>query len=79
MTEKDLIKNIMHKLAKIDARMAKQDDLDDLHEQLFEQDELLKGLQDSIQELKVNLEMKYAESINSEDVLLRSVLDRQST
>ncbi|SES38695.1 hypothetical protein [Salipaludibacillus aurantiacus] len=78
MKEEDLLKVILHRLAKIEAKMAKQDDLDEIHEQLFEQDEQIRHISDGLQALKVNLEIRHIENMNSDDVLLRSILDRKS-
>ncbi|RKL68380.1 hypothetical protein CR203_07840 [Salipaludibacillus neizhouensis] len=78
MNEMDLLKMVMHKLAKIEAATIKRDDLDELNECLFDQQENLKHIQDTLQELKVNLDIRHIENMNSDDVLLRSILDNQS-
>lgn len=78
MSEMDLLKMIMHKLAKIEATTIKRDELDELNECLYDQQEHLKHIQDTLQELKSSLEVRHIENMNSDDVLLRSILDRHS-
>lgn len=77
MKELDLIKVLMHKLAIIEKRLAKLDELEALIEFLFEQEVCLKDIQTSLKELKVNMEIKHIENINSTDILFRSILDKK--
>lgn len=77
MKEFDLLKASMHKLASIEAKMVQRDDIENIHEQLYEQSEQLEETLIKVQELKGMLEINHLENINSDDVLLRSILNRQ--
>ncbi|PYZ92821.1 hypothetical protein CR194_14320 [Salipaludibacillus keqinensis] len=78
MKELDLLKIMMHKLATIESKMIKHDDLEEMNEQLYEQEESLKNIQNNLKDLKLNMEIKHIENMNSDDVLLRSILDKYS-
>jgi len=73
----ELLKVLMHKLAAIEKKLAKLDDLEDMNEHLFEQEESLKVLSHSLNELKINMEIRHIENINSDDMLFRSILDKR--
>lgn len=77
MKEIDLLKVLMHKLAAIERKLTMLDELEDMNEHLFEQEEYLKTIQNNLKELKVNMEIKHIENINSNDMLFRSILDKQ--
>ncbi|WP_280769524.1 hypothetical protein [Salipaludibacillus daqingensis] len=72
MKEIDLLKVIIHKIVSIEKKMIKQDDLED---HLFEQEEYLKNIEKRLKEMKINMEIKHMENINSDDMLLRSILE----
>ncbi|WP_416147202.1 hypothetical protein ACM26V_13345 [Salipaludibacillus sp. HK11] len=77
MNELDLIKVIMHKLSVIEKTMIKQEDLEEINEHLFEQESNLKTIQDNLKEIKVMMEIKHIENMNSDDILLRSILENK--
>ncbi|MDQ0254547.1 K+/H+ antiporter YhaU regulatory subunit KhtT [Evansella vedderi] len=73
MDEKELIKVILHRLAKIEQEMMKRKDLVDIMEQLVIHEESLENIHDALGNLKSSVEIKHMENINADEILLRSI------
>ncbi|WP_041808395.1 hypothetical protein [Evansella cellulosilytica] len=79
MTELDLLKIILHRLAKIDSEMLKKNQLDGVIELLINQEEKVESLQKSIEDVKFSVEMKHLDNINADELLLRSIQQRDAS
>ncbi|SDZ33921.1 hypothetical protein SAMN05421736_11054 [Evansella caseinilytica] len=78
MTELELLKVVMHKLAKIEAQMMKKSDVKDMVEHYITQEEQTEAIQSALDDLKRSVEEKHLENINSDELLLRSIGSRDS-
>ncbi|MFA9558939.1 hypothetical protein ACERII_16635 [Evansella sp. AB-rgal1] len=74
MTEIELLKAIIHKLVKIESQMMKQQDLIELMEQFVTQEEYAESIQEALLELKKSVNLKHIENINSDELILRSIM-----
>ncbi|ADU31836.1 hypothetical protein Bcell_3595 [Evansella cellulosilytica DSM 2522] len=79
LTELDLLKIILHRLAKIDSEMLKKNQLDGVIELLINQEEKVESLQKSIEDVKFSVEMKHLDNINADELLLRSIQQRDAS
>ncbi|WP_096437009.1 hypothetical protein [Alteribacter populi] len=75
MTEKDLLKVIVHKLAQIENQMVCKKDMNLLNNAMSEAIEQMTFLQEDIVELKSSVEVKHIENINSDEVILHSFME----
>jgi hypothetical protein len=75
MTDLDLLKIIIHRLAKIEGEMIKRNDLEEIIVQLLTQEEKVEIIQDLVESLRHSVEAKHLENINSDELLLRSIRD----
>jgi hypothetical protein len=75
MTDVDLLKIIIHRLAKIEGEMIKRNDLEEIIVQLLTQEEKVEVIQDLVESLRHSVEAKHLENINSDELLLRSIRD----
>ncbi|UCZ52668.1 hypothetical protein LGQ02_17945 [Bacillus shivajii] len=75
MTELDLLKTILHKLAKMEGEMVKRKDISEITVQLEEQEEQIQATYDTLHELRRSVDEKHLENINSDEMLLRSILE----
>lgn len=75
MTDVDLLKIIIHRLAKIEGEMIKRNDLEEIIVQLLTQEEKVEIIQDLVESLRHSVEAKHLENINSDELLLRSIRD----
>ncbi|WP_026688309.1 hypothetical protein [Alteribacter aurantiacus] len=75
VTEMDLLKSVLHKLAHIERAMVKKEDLTFLNKGMGEAIEQMAFLQEDILEFKRSVEAKHIENINSDEVILRSFLE----
>ncbi|MBU9712798.1 hypothetical protein [Evansella tamaricis] len=73
MTELELLKVILHKLARIEKEMVKTSELDGLIQQMICQEENLESVHCLLDDLKTSIEIKHLENINSDEFLLRSI------
>jgi HJR/Mrr/RecB family endonuclease len=74
MTEMELLKVVIRRLAKLEKSIIKQDDLYDISEQLDEQADALRDLHATLAEFKGAVDSHHMENVNSDDMLLRSIL-----
>ncbi|PTL39440.1 MAG: hypothetical protein EA344_02335 [Alkalicoccus sp.] len=74
MTELELLKVVVRRLARLEKIIIKQEDLYDLSEQLDEQSDAIRHLHTTIAEFKGAVDSHHMENINSDDMLLRSIL-----
>ena len=72
MKEVDLLKVLIHKLANIEAEMMKRKDMEELIVQLITNEEKVEIIQETLETLKLSVETKHMENINSDELLLRS-------
>ena len=72
MEEIDLLKVLIHKLANIEAEMMKRKDMEELIVQLITNEEKVEIIQETLETLKLSVETKHMENINSDELLLRS-------
>lgn len=73
MTEIELIKAVLRQLAKIESQMVKKEDLAGVMEQLIINEEQVEQMNESLEQLKLSVQLKHIENINSDEILLRSI------
>ncbi|MDG5786657.1 hypothetical protein QA612_04075 [Evansella sp. AB-P1] len=73
MNEMDLLKVIIHKLVQIERNMIKREDITELIHHLESPEEQVELIQEALMELKMSVEQKHIENINSDELLLRSI------
>ena len=74
MTDTELAKVIMHRLAHLEHHTANKAELEEIHDRIIEQNERLEEILLAIRSLQAASELHHRENINSDDVLLRSIL-----
>ncbi|WP_142303642.1 hypothetical protein [Evansella halocellulosilytica] len=79
MTELELLKIVIHKLTKIEGEMVRKKDIADITLQLDEQEEQIQATYDTLHELRRSVEEKHIENINSDEILLRSIIEPAET
>ncbi|QKS72295.1 hypothetical protein FLK61_37305 [Paenalkalicoccus suaedae] len=79
----ELLKVVMHRLAKIESQLITKNDMDTIHEQLDEQLSNLQLIEHRVQELSHVSERQYKEHVNSDEALVRMLVkiyqDEQQT
>ncbi|GEL08023.1 hypothetical protein [Salisediminibacterium halotolerans] len=78
MTDSELTKVMMHKLAKIDNQLASLEIVDDLIDTVNEQNDQIERMTQILQAMHIQMNMHHQENINSDDVLLRALIENPS-
>ncbi|NJP37095.1 hypothetical protein [Alkalicoccus luteus] len=74
MTELELLKVIIRRLSRLENLLSSKDDMELITEQLDHQSDAIRHLHDSMAEMKGLVDSHHMENVNSDDVLLRSIL-----
>ncbi|TMW72390.1 hypothetical protein [Alteribacter natronophilus] len=75
MTDTDLLKTLIHKVAQIEKRMTCKEDLVPVKNGIGETIEQMAFLQEEVETLKTSVELKHIENINSDEVILHSFME----
>lgn len=78
MSEMDLLKVLVRRLAKLEDTLLKNNILQDISEQLDDQADAIRHLHDTLAEFKGAVDSHHMENINSDDILMRSILHHGS-
>lgn len=79
MTDSELTKVMMHKLAQIDTRLASLEGFEDLLDTVNEQNEQIERMVQILQAMNIQMNVHHQENRNSDDFLLRTVINKQSS
>ncbi|SDO45557.1 hypothetical protein [Alkalicoccus daliensis] len=74
MSEIDLLKAVLRRVAKLEETLLKHYNLQDISEQLDDQADAIQHLHVTLAEFKGAVDSHHMENINSDDMLLRSIL-----
>ncbi|MBM7096872.1 MULTISPECIES: hypothetical protein [Alteribacter] len=75
LTEMDLLKSVLHKLAQLERTMVKKEDVSYLNNAMSEAIEQMSFLHEDLEALKTSVEVKHIENINSDEVILHSFME----
>lgn len=78
MSEIDLLKVLIRRLSKLEDTILKNTMLQDISEQLEEQADAIRHLHVTLAEFKGAVDSHHMENINSDDMLMRSILHHSS-
>lgn len=74
MSEMDLLKTILRRIVQLEDKLLKHYSLQDISEQLDDQADAIRHLHVTLSEFKGAVDSHHLENINSDDMLLRSIL-----
>jgi hypothetical protein len=75
LTQTELLKALMHKVAQIERNMSRKEDLIPVKNGIGETIEQMAFLQEELETLKSSVELKHIENINSDEVILHSFME----